>query len=79
MMTENTTLSSKIEEKYQDALSVLSRTAEQIRDDMVYRSSLSGMFTEAALKLSGQWADVSSPLKRDASANDGELNPSEDA
>ena len=79
MMTENTALSNKIEEKYQDALSVLSRTSEQIRDDMVYRSSLSGMFTEAALKLSGQWSEVSKPQKRDAAANGGEASPSDDA
>jgi len=59
MMTENAAFSRKIEEKYQDALNVLSRTAEQIRDDMVYRSALSGMYTETALKLSGQWSDVS--------------------
>ena len=61
MMTENAGLSRKIEEKYQDALNVLSRTAEQIRDDMVYRSALSGMFTETALKLSGQWSDIARP------------------
>jgi DNA-directed RNA polymerase subunit F len=78
MMTENTALSSKIEEKYQDALSVLSRTAEQIRHDMVYRSSLSGMFTETALKLSGQWSDVSKPPEREAPAKGGEETPSSD-
>ena len=59
IMTENTAISNKIEEKYQDALSALSSTAAQIRDDMVYRSALSDMFTETALKLSGQWADIS--------------------
>jgi gas vesicle protein len=57
IMTDNTALSGKIEAKYQDALSVLARTAEEIRDDMVYRSALSGMFTETALRLSGQWSD----------------------
>jgi len=75
MMTESTALSGKIEERYQDALSVLSKTAEEIRDDMVYRSSLSSMFTEVAFKLNGQWSEVS---KRDASANDGESSPSDD-
>ena len=61
LMTENSALSNKIEERYQDALSALSSTATQIRDDMVYRSALSDMFTETALKLSGQWSDISSP------------------
>lgn len=55
LLTESGSLTDKIEEKYQDALSVISKTASQIRDDMVYRTSLSGMFTECALKLSGQW------------------------
>jgi hypothetical protein len=35
-------------------LQVLSETAAQIRHDMVYRSSLSSMFTEVAVKLSGR-------------------------
>lgn len=56
LLTESGSLTDKIEEKYQDALNVISKTASQIRDDMVYRTSLSGMFTECALKLSGQWA-----------------------
>lgn len=55
MLSENSSLNDKIEEKYQDALNVLSSTAAQIRHDMVYRSSLSSMFTEVAVKLSGQW------------------------
>ena len=55
LLSESGSLSDKIEEKYQDALDVLSNTASQIRHDMVHRSSLSGMFTEVAIKLSGQW------------------------
>jgi DNA anti-recombination protein RmuC len=55
MLTESGSLTDKIETKYQDALGVIAKTASQIRDDMVYRTSLSGMFTECALKLSGQW------------------------
>lgn len=79
MMTENTVLGGKIEEKYQDALSVLSRTAEQIRDDMVYRSALSGMFTETALKLSGQWSDISGKTQdREVAAQGGEEAQSSD-
>ena len=56
LMSESGSLSSKIDDRYQDALGVLSKTAAQIRHDMVYRSSLSSMFTEIAVKLSGQWA-----------------------
>jgi Skp family chaperone for outer membrane proteins len=55
LMTESNSLSTKVEERYQDALNVLANTAAQIRHDMVYRSALSGMFTDLAVKLSGQW------------------------
>ena len=55
LMTESSALSAKVEERYQDALNVLAGTAAQIRHDMVYRSALSGMFTDLAVKLSGQW------------------------
>lgn len=55
LLAESGSLTDKIEEKYQDALNVLANTAAQIRHDMVYRSALSGMFTEVAVKLSGQW------------------------
>lgn len=55
LLAESGNLSDKIEEKYQDALNVLANTAAQIRHDMVHRSALSGMFTETAVKLSGQW------------------------
>ncbi|MDR2788894.1 MAG: hypothetical protein LBD06_11215 [Candidatus Accumulibacter sp.] len=56
LQTESGTLSAKMDERYQDALSVLSKTAAEIRGDMVYRSSFSTMLTEMAVKLSGQWA-----------------------
>lgn len=62
LLAESGSLSSKIEEKYQSALDVLTNTAAQIRHDMVYRSALSGMLTEVAVKLSGQWAPESSSL-----------------
>ncbi len=55
LLAESGGLSDKIEEKYRESLSVLSKTAAQIRQDMVYRSSLSSMLTEVAVKLSGQW------------------------
>ena len=55
LLSESGSLTDKIETKYDDALSVLSKTAAQIRSDMVYRTSLSSMFTEMVVKLSGQW------------------------
>jgi hypothetical protein len=55
MQAESGALSAKVEEKYQDALDTLSKTASEIRRDMVYRSSFSTMLTEMAVKLSGQW------------------------
>ena len=36
----------------------MSSSAKQIRNDMVYRSSLSTLLTEMALKISGQWGNV---------------------
>jgi chromosome segregation ATPase len=56
LQTESGALSAKVDERYQDALNVLSKTASEIRGDMVYRSSFSTMLTEMAVKLSGQWA-----------------------
>ena len=55
MQSETNNLNNKIDEKYTAALNVLSETASQIRQDMVYRSTLSNMFTEMAVKLSNQW------------------------
>ena len=62
LLAESGSLSGKIEEKYQSALDVLANTAAQIRHDMVYRSALSGMLTEVAVKLSGQWVAEPSSL-----------------
>jgi hypothetical protein len=55
LQAENSALSTKVDEKYQDALDTLSKTSSEIRRDMVYRSSFSTMLTEMAVKLSGQW------------------------
>jgi uncharacterized membrane-anchored protein YhcB (DUF1043 family) len=72
MLTESGTLADKIQEKYEHSLQVLSNTAEQIRTDMVYRSTLASMFTETAVKLSGgQWNnDDNGPLVLDASVEE---------
>jgi len=56
MQAETNNLNNKIDEKYAAALNVISETALQIRHDMVYRSTLSNMFTEMAVKLSNQWS-----------------------
>ena len=57
MQAETNSLNNKIDEKYEAALNVISETASQIRHDMVYRSTLSNMFTETAVKLSNQWTE----------------------
>ena len=64
LMSESKSLSEKTEAKYQDALAVIAKTAAQIRHDMVYRTSLSSMFTEMVVKLSDpdQFAPASSPI-----------------
>jgi hypothetical protein len=56
MQSETGNLNNKVDEKYAAALNVISETASQIRQDMVYRSTLSNMFTEMAVKLSNQWS-----------------------
>jgi DNA-directed RNA polymerase subunit F len=56
LITESGSLSDKVEEKYQEALDVIAGTAAQIRHDMVYRSALSGLFHDVAVKLSNQWS-----------------------
>ena len=57
MQVETNNLNNKVDEKYTAALNVVSETASQIRHDMVYRSTLSNMFTEMAVKLSNQWSE----------------------
>ena len=56
LLAESGSLADKVEEKYQEALEVIADTAAQIRHDMVYRSSLSGLFNDVAVKLSNQWS-----------------------
>ncbi|UQZ87993.1 hypothetical protein C4J81_01670 [Deltaproteobacteria bacterium Smac51] len=55
LLTESGSLTDKIETKYSDALTVLAKTAAQIRSDMVYRSSLTSMFAEMVGGLSKPW------------------------
>ena len=56
LVTESGSLTDKVEEKYREALEVIAGTAAQIRHDMVYRSSLSGLLHDVAVKLSSQWS-----------------------
>ena len=56
LLTESGSLADKVEEKYRDTLEVIAGTAAQIRHDMVYRSSLSALFNDVAVKLSNQWS-----------------------
>jgi signal transduction histidine kinase len=53
LLSESARLSAAAEEKYQNALAALARTAGELRNDLVSRSSLSGLFTESAVKLAG--------------------------
>ncbi len=55
LLSESGSLTNMIEDKYKDALSALAKTAQQIRSDMVYRTALSGIFTEAVLQLNSPW------------------------
>jgi len=55
MQSETYSLNNKIDEKYAAVLNIISETASQVRTDMVYRSTLSNMFTEMAVKISNQW------------------------
>ena len=80
VQAETNSLNNKIDEKYADALHVISETASQIRHDMVYRSTLSGMFTAMAVKLSNQWsADLTEVTigenQKGASGNQDEHQP----
>ncbi len=90
LQTESNSLAAKIEEKYQDALSVIAGTAAQIRHDMVYRSALAGLLTEVAVKLSTQWSGemlppppaseaVAEPVRRGRNAQTGETPAPTDA
>ena len=57
MQSETNSLNNKVDEKYTAALNVIFETASQVRQDMVYRSTLSNMFTEMAVKLNNQWSE----------------------
>lgn len=52
LLGEAGSLTDKIEERYAASMTALAKTASQIRSDMVYRTSLSSMFTEMVVKLS---------------------------
>jgi len=56
LLSESGSLGDKVEEKYEDALNVIAGTASQIRQDMVYRSAMAGMFHDVAVRLSSQWS-----------------------
>jgi len=82
MQGEINSLNNKTDEKYTAALNVISETASQIRHDMVYRSTLSNMFTEMVVKLNNQWpadlveVDIGENLQ-DASENQDDHPPYE--
>lgn len=79
LLTEFNGLNDKVEQKYVEAIEVLSSSAKQIRSDMVYRSSLSTLLTEMALKISGQWGSVIETSVAELSAGDNCEEGDEDA
>lgn len=68
LLSESVSLNNKIEERYQDALQVMAQTARQIRNDMVYRTALSGIFAEAVVELNTPW-DASAASIQNADRN----------
>jgi len=66
LLNESGSLTDKLETKYADALNVVAKTAAQIRSDMVYRSSLTGLFAEMVGSLSKPWNDEEDLLKAEA-------------
>lgn len=72
LLSENARLSEKIEENTREALNALSCAAAELRHDLVSRSSLSSVFTEAAIKYSSEWS-VPSPAP--APENEPSTNP----
>jgi DNA repair exonuclease SbcCD ATPase subunit len=62
IMTETTEINDKIDEKYNDSLSILEKTSTQIRSDMVYRTHMSTMVTEMVAGLSKPWNIDVSPV-----------------
>ncbi|MDR1275690.1 MAG: hypothetical protein LBL72_04830 [Candidatus Accumulibacter sp.] len=80
LMTENSRLSDKVDEKYKDAINALSVISTQIRSDMTTRSVLSGLLSEVAIKLA-QWQgnDILVKFDEDAPLQIGQDNASGDA
>jgi seryl-tRNA synthetase len=79
LLKESNMLSSKVEERYQDALSVLSSSSSHLRHDAVHRSALSGMFAEMAIKLSRQMTmDMEPLLLKEEGEQSGEDRPEEE-
>lgn len=68
LLTESGSLTDKIETKYADALNVLAKTAAQIRSDMVYRASMSGMFAEMVGGLSKPWNEETLGAREESAA-----------
>jgi seryl-tRNA synthetase len=62
IMTETTEINDKIDEKYNDSLNIIEKTATQIRSDMVYRTHMSTMVTEMVAGLSKPWNIDVSPV-----------------
>ena len=54
LLSEKASLSEEITAKYKESLNALTRTAAELRADLVSRSALAGLFTETAIRLAGE-------------------------
>jgi DNA repair exonuclease SbcCD ATPase subunit len=75
LLSESGSLSDKIESRYKDALNVLAKTASQIRSDMVYRTALSGIFTEAVVELNNPWQNEDGSVSEEVQSLSVESEP----
>ena len=73
LLSENARLSEKVEDKYKDVLNALNGSAAELRHDFVSRSSLAGMFTEVAIRFSGEWP-TSAPASEPQEAHSQDAN-----
>jgi hypothetical protein len=65
IMKESSEINDKIDEKHNEAVTIVDKTSSQIRTDMVYRTALTTMLTEMVGSLSKPWNIDVAPLGND--------------
>jgi chromosome segregation ATPase len=63
IMKESSEINDKIDEKHNEAVTIVDKTSSQIRTDMVYRTALTTMLTEMVASLSKPWNIDLPPLE----------------